>query len=101
VCRHRPPPEFSTIDAPGAGNTHALGTTPQDINASGIITGYFTDANNTSHGFVRSAAGMITVFDAPGAGTLDSTGTNTQSINSTGVIGGSFVDQQFVTHGYI
>jgi hypothetical protein len=78
-----------------------LGTTAQDINASGQIAGFFTDSDFTpSHGFLRTSGGTLTVFDAPGAGTVNSQGTDSQGINASATIVGSFLDQQYVSHGY-
>ena len=37
------------------------------LNDLGAITGYYLDANNVYHGFVRSPEGKFTTFDAPGA----------------------------------
>ena len=39
------------------------------INNFGEITGYYEDANNVFHGFVRSPEGKFTTFEAPGADT--------------------------------
>src|SRR5438067_10571799 len=93
-----PPPQFIGIDAPGAGMTAFLGTTAQDIDANGDIAGFYTDPNNTSHGFVRSSAGTLTVFNAPGAGSANSEGTDSQGINTSATIVGSFLDQQLVSY---
>jgi hypothetical protein len=63
-----------TFDAPGAGTGPYQGTgcfaytdCSVLINDEGTITGYFLDANNVFHGFVRSPEGKFTSFDAPGA----------------------------------
>jgi predicted membrane protein len=66
----------------------STGTTPISVNLSGTITGYYTDAQGTAHGFVRSAAGAITTFDAPGAGVGTNYGTFPVSINDSGEIAG-------------
>jgi len=51
--------EITTFDAPGAGTVGSLGggqgTQPMTINSEGAITGYYTDANNVVHGFLRLA----------------------------------------------
>jgi hypothetical protein len=51
-----------TFDAPGAGSTPGTsnstwyqGTQAAAINPEGAITGYYTDANNVIHGFLRPA----------------------------------------------
>jgi hypothetical protein len=48
--------EFITIDAPGAGTAagSGFGTFPDSINDGGAITGYYIDANNVNHGFLRN-----------------------------------------------
>lgn len=50
---------ITTFDAPGAGTVGSpgggQGTQPMTINAEGAITGYYTDANNVVHGFLRPA----------------------------------------------
>ena len=65
-----------TFDAPGAGTMAGQGTgcfAGTDcsvlINNFGAITGYYLDANNVYHGFVRSPDGKFTSFEAPGADT--------------------------------
>lgn len=66
---------FTTFDAPGAGIGIAKcpmghpeacvyrGTVPTSINDDGVITGYFIDANNLEHGFVRDRYGAFITFD--------------------------------------
>jgi hypothetical protein len=45
------------------------------MNTFGTIAGYYVDANNVYHGFVRDQRGrFITSFDAPGAGAVPSKG---------------------------
>ncbi len=101
-----PPPHsasghFVEINAPGAGTTIALGTTVQDINSSGEIAGFFTDANRVKHGFHRYAGGAMTVFDAPGAGTGVLQGTDAEGINGSGTIVGTVIDSHNALHGYV
>jgi cell envelope opacity-associated protein A len=50
-----PDGKFTTFEAPGADRTPGSlnGTFPYGINDQGVITGYYLDANNVSHGFVR------------------------------------------------
>src|ERR1700733_2088069 len=69
-------PRFVTFDAPGAGQGSGQGTgcfaytdCSVIINNWGAITGYYLDANNVFHGFVRSPEGKFTSFEAPGADT--------------------------------
>jgi hypothetical protein len=47
--------EFTTFDAPGAGNGTYQGTQPTGINPEGAITGFYVDTNNVYHGFLRLA----------------------------------------------
>jgi hypothetical protein len=55
------------------------------INAEGIVTGSYTDANMAQHGFVRETDGIITSFDPPRGRNTTATG-----INASGVITGSY-----------
>lgn len=87
---------YVAIDMPGA-----LSTTAGDINGSGDVAGYFTDAAGVRHGFLRTSAGGVTTFDAPGAGTGTNQGTDTQDINSSDVIVGTLTDPSAAMHGYL
>jgi len=64
-----------TFDVPGAGTGPGQGTTSVTINAEGAVAGWYMDANNATHGFLRTPGGDITPFDAPGAGTASGQGT--------------------------
>ena len=65
-------PKIITFDAPGAGTGPYQGTgcSVTDctvlINDEGTITGYYLDANNVYHGFVRSPGGKIHYFRCAG-----------------------------------
>jgi hypothetical protein len=87
---------FDDSQAP-AGSGAGQGTSAVAINDFGVIAGTYTDGNNATHGFVRSAFGKITTFDAPGA----SQGTFPGNINNFGVIVGTFLDTNFVSHGFV
>ena len=50
-----------TIDAPGSTYTYASG-----INAGGMVTGIYDDANFNAHGFIRRMDGTWISFDVPG-----------------------------------
>jgi hypothetical protein len=96
---------ITTFDIPGAG---ALGIgcfsdCSLGLNNFGAITGYFADANNVFHGFVRSPWGQVTTFDAPGADTADGSfsGTFPVSINDRGEITGYYLDANGVSHGFL
>jgi hypothetical protein len=98
---------FTTFDPPGA-----VQTFPQSINPKGMITGYYVDANNSFHGFVRDCDrtnherdcekgnGIITTFDVPGAGT-DEQGTFPASMNANGTITGYYIDANNTYHGFV
>jgi len=53
------------------------------------------------HGFLRTAAGAITILDAPGAGTTGFTGTQVNDIGSSGAIVGSVSGTATGTHSFI
>jgi hypothetical protein len=104
---------ITSFDAPGAGTTDevsvvlAQGTFALSINDDGVIVGYYVDASEGYHGFVRAADGTITTLNAPGAGTGtssltgDSLGTKALSINDDGVITGYYIDPNEVYHGFM
>jgi hypothetical protein len=48
-----PTATITTFDAPSAGTGPNQGTFPTRINKAGTIEGYYTDANNVNHGFLR------------------------------------------------
>jgi len=88
-----------TFNAPGAGTGSGQGTFPLAINPAGTITGFYADASNVYHGFLRAPDGTITAFEAPGAGTFQ--GTLAYSINPGGAITGLYVDASNVDHGFL
>ena len=96
---------FTTFDAPGASSVAAFGygTFPESINDAGVIAGHYTDAHETSHGFVRKSSGKITTFDAPGASSVAASGYGTfaEDINGAGAITGHFGDANGVHHGFV
>jgi hypothetical protein len=103
-------PRIITIDAPGAGTGANQGTgcfaytdCSVLINDSGVVTGYYLDANNVFHGFIRSRDGKFTSFDAPGADTTagDFNGTLPNAINDAGVITGVYYDSSNASHGFL
>ena len=94
---------FTVFDA-GIPGPYPQGTfpfSPSVINPEGAITGYYTDAGNVSHGFLRAKHGTITAFDAPGAGAGSGQGTFAFSINPNGAITGYYVDSSDVSHGFV
>src|ERR1039458_10624569 len=58
-----------TFDAPGAGKGAGQGTIAFGHDARGAIMGYYLDASNVYHGFLRTPDGRFTTIDVPGAGT--------------------------------
>ena len=51
VC---PRPTIITFDAPGSGTGPGQGTIPLSNNPADAITGYYIDASNATHGFLRT-----------------------------------------------
>ena len=63
--------------------------------------GFYLDASNVYHGFVRATDGTITTFSASDAGTGPFQGTYAFSINRSGAITGLTIDGNNVFHGYL
>ena len=94
---------FTVFDA-GIPGPYPQGTfpfSPSVINPEGAITGYYTDAGNVSHGFLRAKHGTITPFDPLGAGTDPGQGTVPGAIAPDGAITGYYVDSSYVFHGFL
>jgi uncharacterized repeat protein (TIGR03803 family) len=113
---------YTSFDAPGAaansrtgcsgdggGICKNFGTFPASINTEGDIAGFYSDANNVVHGFVRAAGGTFTTFDVPGANPATSSSSAFNpiyhgfgvSINDTGAIAGAYLDADGVGHGFL
>ena len=92
---------FTTFDAPAAGTGELQGTYPFGVNAAGTISGYYVDASNVNHGFVRDRHGAITQFDVPGAGTDPFQGPLVYGIAPNGALTGFYFDAAFVVHGFV
>src|ERR1051325_1295059 len=92
---------ITTFDAPGAGTGGRKGTYVLDIDQSGRTIGFFRDANDVRHGYIRSKDGNFTIFDAPGAGSAPGQGTRAYAISLSGSITGHFTDSANVAHGYV
>lgn len=102
--RRAPHGTFTTFDAPGAGTDPGQGTFTgwlACINPAMAIAGYYLDAGNVNHGFLRARDGTITTFDAPGAGTGAGQGTYPQNVNLAGVITGNYWDSSGMAHGFL
>ena len=93
-------PTIYTIDAPGAGTGAGQGTVAYVVSPTGVTMGYFIDANNVYHGFLRSPRGAFTSFDVPGSGTLPGQGTLPESMNALGEITGGYLDSSGASHGF-
>lgn len=98
--------EITPFDAPPSAGSQGFGCFSDcslGLNDLGAITGSYTDASGTSHGFLRSLDGKITSFDAPGADTTagDFNGTFPISINDQGTIAGYYIDTNNVMHGFL
>lgn len=91
-----PAGDITTFTAQGQTNSSCMG-----INASGTIVGSYTDNNQVTHGFLRSASGTTTTFDAPGVGTDPGYGTFPAAINKKGTVVGYFLDNIRAYHGFI
>lgn len=92
---------FTTFDAQGAGTGSHQGTFPVSMSSTGSITGYYLDANDNYHGFLRAGDGTITTFDVPRAGVGARVGAMPASINRAGSITGSYNDVSGATRGFI
>jgi hypothetical protein len=95
---------FIKFDPPGAGTGFRQGTFAICINPVGTIAGYYLDASNVYHSYVRASNGAITTFDTPGAGTGPGQGTITAlvtGLNPAGAVTGPYLDASNVNHGYV
>jgi hypothetical protein len=97
--------EFTTFDVPNEGSQGigCYNDCSVGLNDWGAITGYYLDANNVYHGFVRDPWGKVTSFDAPGANTSPGSysGTFPVSINDEGAITGYYLDANNVNHAFL
>ena len=90
---------FTTFDAPNAGTGPFQGTVvtlETGLDPRGALIGWYYDANNAAHGYVREPNGVIISFDPPG-----SVYTIPGSINPQGLIVGGFLDANSVLHGFV
>jgi hypothetical protein len=92
---------ITTYDVPGASTEPLLGTQPLAINPAGTITGFYYDAGDVLHGFVRAGNGTITTFDVPDAGTEPFDGTQALAISPAGTITGQYVEANLASHGFL
>jgi len=66
-------PIFTSFDPPGS-----ILATGRDINSAGEIVGRYLDADNNTHGYLRSRDGVFTSIDLPGANLTNATGINSR-----------------------
>jgi hypothetical protein len=93
ALRATPGYRFLQFDHPQAGST----TGPTTIAENGDVAGFYTDAADRDHGFVRDAAtGAFTDVDAPGA-----TDTWVLGLNAHGDVSGTFKDATGAQHGFL
>src|SRR5258706_7077166 len=90
-----------TFDVTGAGKLFGQGTYPQSINERGDLAGFWVDANEVQHGFIRDRDGSSAIFDVSDAGTGPNQGTVPLSINARGAVAGLYVDAGFAQHAFI
>jgi hypothetical protein len=104
---------YTTISAPNAGsgessNGRKQGTVPLAINASGVVTGWYIDSSNNTHGFIAmppyTSSADYTSFDPPGSTTIAGnilSGTSPSGIDAAGDVVGSYADSTALRHGFI
>jgi hypothetical protein len=88
-----------TFDVPGAGTGAGQGTFAVGINDLGLISGYYVDGNNVSHGFLRSLDGHLTTFDDPEAVNQPGQGTVVVGMNLEGATAGIYLTDTY--HGFV
>jgi hypothetical protein len=84
----------STFDYPGSGNS----TTPERINDSGDIVGFYVDLSGVTRGFIRFRNGN---FSAPIVDPNDTGGrTDAIGINNSRLVCGDYLNETGLLHGY-
>ena len=94
-------PIITTFDVPGAGEAAGQGTLALSTNGRGTTMGYYLDASNMYHAFLRAKNGSTTTIDVPGAGTAVFQGTVAFGLNSAGAVAGYYIDASYLRHGYL
>jgi hypothetical protein len=84
-------PFFVSVEVSGS-----TGTYPVGINNSLSITGYYKDASQHAHGFVRNLSGRISSFDVTGSILTQPVG-----INNSGQIAGVYEDASGIQRGFL
>lgn len=83
--------QLAVVSFPGSApppGTSGNGTAIYAINNDGAVTGHYTDANGTIHGYVRDPSGQYTTVDV-----AHSSATWVQGIDGAGNIMGSYIDR--------
>ena len=95
---------LQSYEVPGAGNGYEQGTScpgcSVPLNIFGAIAGFYIDAGNVGHGYLRSPGGEITKFDFPGVGAGCSADCSL-GLNDFGAITGFYLDANNVYHGFL
>lgn len=84
-------PSFISFQVPDS-----AGTFPSGVNDALSVTGYYMDANQQSHGFVRYASGQIISFDVLGSVTTDPVG-----IDAAGEVAGNYQEERGFSSGFV
>ena len=79
-----------SFDPPGSVGTYVRG-----INASGWVSGFFSDASGYRHGFLYIGGKSLTI-DFPGA-----EHTFGEGITPQGAVVGTYIDNQMIQHGFL
>lgn len=94
-------PKVTIFSAPNAGTGANQGTYALGITSNGTVGGYYVDANNVNHGFIRNLVGDLTVFNIPQAGTGPGQGTLIEAMNSNGDATGWYWTADQMMHPYL
>lgn len=84
--------EFEALDPAGVLGTYE--SAANQINNRGEITGWYSDAPGTRHGYVLRD-GVVNTIDYPGT-----TFTQVNGVTDTGIVFGHFRDASLVVHGF-
>jgi hypothetical protein len=102
-----PTGKLLTYNVPWAGAGSGQGTgcpgCARPLNIFGAIASYYIDANNVTHGFVRSPKGDFVTFDPAGEGPFGiGCGADCSiGLNDWGAITGSYYDVNNVSRGFL
>ena len=100
-----PDGKFTTFAVPGSSMQAGQGTLPSTfsgLNQLGEITGLYYDANNTFHGYLRSANGKFADIEVADADvTTPYAGTFPNSLNDFGTIAGEYLNRSDVARGFL